>query len=240
MSRPPASEAERSAAEPGSRFDFGQIAEAYDRWYDTRAGRVYDLLERRAVSKALPPAEPGARLLDVGCGTGHWSAFFSKQGYAVTGIDITREMIGVARGKGIGQTSFEVADAHALPFEDGCFDVTAAITTLEFVRDAEAVLREMVRCTASPGGIVLLGVLNSLAAMNIKRRKAHKPPYADARFFCPEDIERLLEPHGSVQVRVTTFAPRWKAALFLAPLIDFIGRLRHGRRGAFIVGRVVR
>jgi len=43
----------------GSRFDFGTIAEAYDRWYGTRAGRTYDALEMRAVERLLPRPAPG-------------------------------------------------------------------------------------------------------------------------------------------------------------------------------------
>ena len=240
MSQLTASQIERFVDEPGSRSDFGQIAEAYDRWYDTPVGRVYDTLETRAVSKVLPLPEPGARLLDVGCGTGHWSAFFSAQGYEVTGVDIAPEMVAVARGKRIANACFQVADAHALPYDDGRFDVTAAMTTLEFVPHAEAVLSEMVRCTASPGGVLLLGVLNALATVNVERQEAGTPPYADARLFPPQEVEALLAPHGSVQINVTAFVPRRRAALCLAPLTDLLGHLLHSRRGAFIVGKVVR
>jgi len=227
-------------SERPNRFNFGGMARSYDDWYNTRLGRTYDALEKNALARMLPDPMNANRLLDVGCGTGHWSAFFSTRGFEVTGVDIAPEMIAVARGKRIANASFQVADAHALPFDDGRFDVTAAMTTLEFVRDAEAVLREMVRCTASPGGILLLGVLNALATVNIERQKAGTAPYAEARFFSPQELEALLAPYGSIQVHVTAFVPRQRAALFLAPLTDPLGRLLHRQRGALIVGRVVR
>jgi len=223
-----------------SRFEFGQIAETYDRWYETPVGRVYDALEKRAVARALPGPRPGARLLDVGCGSGHWSAFFSARGFVVTGVDIAPEMIAAARGKQIPNASFRVADAHALPFDDGRFDVAAAITTLEFARDTDAVVREMARCTARPGGTILLGVLNALATVNTERKKTGAPPYADAQFFSPRELEAMLAPYGDARVTVTTFVPRRTAALSLAPLTDLVGRLLHSRRGAFLVGRALR
>jgi len=232
--------ADRSMCGSAARFDFGPIAESYDRWYEMPVGRVYDALEKRAVARALPRPRPGARLLDVGSGTGHWSSFFSAHGFAVTGVDIAPEMVAVARGKRMANASFRVADAHALPFEEGQFDVTAAITTLEFVRDAEAVVREMARCTTNPGGALLLGVLNARATVNTERQEAGTPPYGDARLFSPGEVEALLAPHGDVRVDVTTFVPRRTPALFLAPLTDLLGRLRRSRHGAFIVGRARR
>jgi len=235
-----ASSTDGGAAErPNSRFDFGLMAETYDLWYEKPVGRVFDAIEKRAVSRVLPGPRPGARLLDVGCGTGHWSAFFSSRGYAVTGVDIAPEMVAFARRKQIAGASFEVADAHELPFGAGRFDVTAAVTTLEFVRQAEAVLREMVRCTRSPGGMVLVGVLNALAAVNIERQDAGQAPYAGARLFSPGEVEALLEPHGRVKVCVAGFVPRRRAVLFLAPLADLLGRVFRSQRGAFIVGRAV-
>ncbi len=186
----------------------------------------------------LPRPAPGLRLLDVGCGTGHWSAFFGVRGFKVTGVDIAPEMVAVARKRRIADAAFRLADAHSLPFADGQFDVTAAITTLECVRDAEAVVQEMVRCTRRPGGYMMLGVLNALAALNAERKAAGAPPYAAARLFSPEEVKALLAPYGEPRVAVAAFVPRIATALSLAPLTDFAGRFLRSRRGAFIVGMV--
>lgn len=221
-----------------SRFDFGSIAEAYDSWYDTPQGMAYDIAEKRAVDRFVPRAMAGASLLEVGCGTGHWSAFFGEHGYRVTGVDLAPEMIAVARAKGIRNASFEVADAHALPFDDGQFHVAAAITTLEFVDDAETVLKEMARCTAQPGGALIVGVLNSLAPLNAARKANREPPYAEARLFSPQELTTALSPYGRPDVTVAAFVPRTDAALPFAPLAEFWGRLLRNQRGAFIVGQV--
>ena len=229
----------QAVQQPGSRFDFGSIAETYDRWYDTRKGRAYDALEKRAIEKMLPRPPPGACLLEVGCGTGHWSAFFSAHGFSVTGVDVSPEMIAVAYAKHIVNAFFDVADAHALRFDEGKFDVTAAITTLEFVRDAEAVVREMARCTRRPGGALVVGALNALAPINRQRKKNAGLPYAQARLFTPSALYTLLARYGKTQIRVCAFVPAAPSLVGLAFLVEPVATALHLKDGAFIVGRVV-
>lgn len=219
-------------------FDFGVMADSYNSWYETPLGRTYDVLEKKAVARALATGSNGEHLLDVGCGTGHWSAFFSRRAFVVTGVDISPEMVEVARKKGIANASFEVADAHSLPFEDGRFDVAAAIATLEFVRDPEVVVREMARCTRRPGGAILVGVLNALAPVNRLRKAAGKSPYDGAQLLSPRELKEMLTPYGEVKVASTTFVPLSAALLRLAPLTDAIGRLFRLPHGAFVIGRV--
>ncbi|GAI58552.1 unnamed protein product, partial [marine sediment metagenome] len=92
-------------------FDFASLAKDYDLWYQTPEGKMYDQAEKSTVLKLLRPAKPGDRLLDVGCGTGHWSRVFADQGYEVTGIDICPEMSEVARSRDYPGCYFEIADA---------------------------------------------------------------------------------------------------------------------------------
>lgn len=218
---------------------FDRMADSYDSWYDTPAGRMYDALEKRAVERILPAAANGNRLLEIGCGTGHWSAFFSAQGFTVSGVDISPQMVAVARGKEIPDASFQVADAHALPFEDGSFHVSVAITALEFVRDAAVVMREMVRCTCRPGGVILVGVLNALSRLNRRRKAAGKPPYDSARLFSPREVKAMLSPYGEARAACSAFVPLSAWLLPVAPVTDAVGRLLRLRYGAFVVGRVI-
>jgi ubiquinone/menaquinone biosynthesis C-methylase UbiE len=176
--------------------------------------------------------------LEVGCGTGHWSRFFSEYGFEVIGVDISERMVNIVKSKNISDASFQLADGHSLPFPDETFDVTAAITTLEFVRDAEGVLREMVRCTRKPGGQLLVGVLNVLARLNRSRKKRPESPYTKARLFSPSQLKQLLEPFGRLAMVTAGFVPHQKLFLPLAPLIDTVGRFFHIPYGAFIAAEV--
>jgi len=218
-----------------SRFDFDRITGSYDSWYADRRGAMYDRLEKKLIANFLPTETEGKRLLEIGCGTGHWSRFFSQCGFEVTGLDISERMVNTALQKGIPNVSFYVADGHLLPFQDSTFDLTAAITTLEFVRDAEVVLQEMIRCTRKPGRIVL-GMLNRLSIVNQQRQRQNHPenPYASARLFSPVELKELLEPHGQVEVTVGGFVPTKSWLVLWAPWIDSIARMFGNQKGAFI------
>lgn len=221
-----------------TRFDFNSVADTYDKWYETAEGSIFDRLEKKAISKYLLRNVQGRKLLEIGCGTGHWSQFFSEFGFEVMGVDVSERMISKALEKKLQNTSFYIDDGHFLPFKDGVFDVTAAIVTLEFVRDAELVVREMVRCTRRPGGQLLIGVLNALARLNRKRKGNPGSPYVNARLFSPEQLEQLIEPYGQTHIAVSGFAPAQKWLLPLAPLTDLICRLLQLPYGVFIAAEV--
>jgi len=221
-----------------SLFDFDSIADKYDSWYENPEGAMYDRLEKKTLCRYLPRNPRAMKLLEVGCGTGHWSRLFSERGFKVTGVDDSERMIEIARRKNIPNASFLKADAHSLPFADDSFDVTAAIATLEFVRNPEKVVREMVRCTRKATGELLIGTLNALARLNRNRQQDPRSPYAKARLFSPEQLKELLEPYGSVRMITAGFVPMQRFFLPLSPLLDAAGRLLHSPRGSFIVAQV--
>jgi ubiquinone/menaquinone biosynthesis C-methylase UbiE len=223
-----------------STFDFETLADRYDQWYQTPEGAMYDRLERRAIARRLQRNGHGEGLLDVGCGTGHWARVFARGGFQVTGVDLSPRMIRTARQKGISGASFLVADAHQLPFETARFAVTVAITTLEFVRDQGAVLRDMIRCTRRPGGLLLVGVLNARAPINRRRKAEGQPTYKEARFFSLGELEALLAPFGQPRVTSVAWVPQTRVLLPAAPLTDAVGRWLHLPCGALLVGSVER
>lgn len=221
-----------------SRFDFGRIAHRYDAWYRTPRGAMYDRLERRAIAKLLLPVPNSGRLLEIGCGTGHWSEYFCNRGFDVTGVDISERMIAVARQKNVPGGTFEVADGERLPFVDGGFDVAAAITTLEFVANAARVVAEMARCVKKPGGMLIVGMLNRLSAYNQGKKRRAASMYASANLFSPDDMRDSLAPFGEPTILVAGFVPRWESLLWLSPLLERAGGLTGNEHGAFLAAKV--
>ncbi len=221
-----------------SKFDFDAIADGYDLLYNSAEGAMYDYLEKKSISKYLPKNAQRMKLLEIGCGTGHWSQFFSEYGFEVTGVDVSGHMIRAAQNKNVPNASFQIADGQSLPFGDGSFDVAAAITTLEFVDNAESVVQEMARCTRKPAGQLLIGVLNALAGFNRKREQDPESLYAKARLFSPRQLKRCLEPYGQTNIITAAFVPSRKWFLFLSPLIDTVGRLLRLPYGVCVAAEV--
>ncbi|KAK8199686.1 UbiE family methyltransferase [Phyllosticta capitalensis] len=108
----------------------------------------------------LPHLKPNFKILDVGCGPGSISttlAPYVPEGH-VTGVDYSPEAVAVgeqlAANAGVKNVSFQTADAFALPFADGTFDVVHAHQVVQHVADPVGLLREMRRVAKPDGGIV--------------------------------------------------------------------------------------
>ena len=113
----------------------------------TRPTRQY--LYRRANLLRAP------RVLDVGSGTGVVTEELAASTPGqVIGVDIDPAMVAFAQQRS-GRAEYRFGDAHALPFPDGRFDVTACHFVLLWCRDPGRAAQEMVRVTR-PGGAVLV------------------------------------------------------------------------------------
>jgi ubiquinone/menaquinone biosynthesis C-methylase UbiE len=103
-----------------------------------------------------------ARWLDVGCGTGAFTALIVDrcEPQRVAAVDPAQAQIDHAREKPVAaHADFRVADAQALPFDAGEFDVVAAALTLNFIPDRVKAMAEM-RRVARPGALIAAYVWN--------------------------------------------------------------------------------
>jgi SAM-dependent methyltransferase len=104
---------------------------------------------------------PGARLLDVGCGTGDDARLLAARvagGGRVVGIDASEAMISEARRRSEDQglsVEFQVGDACGLEFADGSFDGCRADRVFQHLADPRPALAEMVR-VACPGARIVV------------------------------------------------------------------------------------
>ena len=124
--------------------DFGQIAN-----YAARAAE--DFVFRTEI-------KPGARVLDVACGTGNSAIPAARQGGKVTGVDIATNLLEQARKRAAEegvQASFEEGDAEELPYPDQSFDVVISMFGAMFAPRPERVAAEFIR-VCRPGGLVAM------------------------------------------------------------------------------------
>ena len=97
---------------------------------------------------------PGDAVLDVACGTGNAAIPAARSGASVTGLDLTPEMLEVARRRAEGagvNIDWRAGDAEALPFDDRRFDVVLSTFGCMFAPRHEVVTDELAR-VLRPGG----------------------------------------------------------------------------------------
>lgn len=142
---------------------FRASADAYDR----HVGRYGTPLASALIGFA--GVEPGMRALDVGCGPGALTAALAEPlGTAsVRAADPSEPFVEACRARlpGVGVV---VAAAESLPFADGTFDAALSQLAVNFMRDAEAGVREMARVTR-PGGVVASCVWDYAGEMTLLR-----------------------------------------------------------------------
>lgn len=73
--------------------------------------------------------DPNSKILDLGCGPGHHSKLFKHKGFEVVGVDLSIEMIKIARREVKG-VDFKVMDILNLDFEEMTFDAVWASASL--------------------------------------------------------------------------------------------------------------
>jgi demethylmenaquinone methyltransferase/2-methoxy-6-polyprenyl-1,4-benzoquinol methylase len=138
---------------------FSRIAARYDLMNDLMSLGQVEGWRAAAVREMELPA--GARVLDVGTGTGALARHLARSGAEVVALDFSPDMLGVARGK-LAHAGCEdgvqgvLADALALPFADGTFHGASNAFVLRNVEDVKGALSEMHRVVRAGGKVVTL------------------------------------------------------------------------------------
>jgi SAM-dependent methyltransferase len=159
-----------AAGEPTRESDPRAGYRAWSDSYDEPGNPLIEL-EQPVVWSLLEQLPPG-RALDAACGTGRHARRLAELGHAVTGVDLTPEMLARARAHtppagaagpaGAGTLTFAEADLRALPFADGAFDLVVCGLALSHLDDLAAV-GELAR-VLRPGGRLVVSVLHPFQA----------------------------------------------------------------------------
>jgi demethylmenaquinone methyltransferase/2-methoxy-6-polyprenyl-1,4-benzoquinol methylase len=149
MSMPDTAVDETSLSETASRL-FAPIAPNYDRW-SALLSLGQDPRWRGELVKRLE-LPSGARVLDVAAGTGLITRLLEARGYEVVALDLSAEMLNVARRHGAPAV---LAAAEELPFPDATFDGLTFGYLLRYVTEPLKTMRELSR-VVRPGGAIAM------------------------------------------------------------------------------------
>lgn len=222
---------------------FDDSARDYDSWCKTPIGSYVDFLEKQLIDEVSMP-KSGEVAIDLGCGTGIYSIWLAEKGLTVTGVDISNEMLNVAREKSEAKNlsiHYKQSNLHHLPFEDNTFDLAVCNIVLEFVSSPELVIAEGLR-VLKKGGRLVVGMIgkDSEWARTYQERGKQKGDsvFANARFFSSKDIKQF----SAMEPSILRFGLYITAANFkdkkTANLIEEEGRALSQEEGAgFIVSR---
>lgn len=136
-------------------------AEDWERWTRTPGHDHHFARYNWPAFAGLLPA-PGRATLDLGCGEGRGGVLLRGLGHTVTGADVAAPLAEMARATGAYER-VDVADATALPFADGSFDLVVAFMSLQDMDDAAGALREASR-VLGPGGRLAAAFVHPFAS----------------------------------------------------------------------------
>lgn len=177
-------------------FEEKQVAQEYDVYYEGDLGKQIDEIEKQAIESLVKSVVPG-KMLEIGCGTGHWTRFFVEKGFQVTATDVSEPMLEQARKKDLPVDELMYASVFDLPFESNSFDQVAVITALEFCGDIPRGLEEMKR-VLKPGGWLIAGCLNADSVPG--QNRTNDPVFKHGDFMTKELLTTRLASFGKPQV----------------------------------------
>lgn len=130
---------------------YDDLADSYDAKLEVWQYRAPE----DAAALLAPFLVPGARVLDVGCGTGLLAGVLRKRAdVSVDGIDISAASLAKARARGLyGSLLQHDLQQQPLPVPDDSYDVAVSIGVLTYIADAGALLRDLCRAVRS-GGVI--------------------------------------------------------------------------------------
>ena len=198
MTEPEPGGSRRSAAEPSP---------DHQHWFEPIAAHLGDAYLRYSFTKGTLQEvdhlvgalglQPGARVLDVGCGPGRHAHELARRGIIVHGIDISREFVEIARRDAPAGATFERVDARDVQF-DAEFDAVLCLCQGAFGLmtaggDDERVVAAMARALR-PGGRLALSAFSAYYAV-----KYHTAAEFDADLGVSHEATEVRNPAGEAK-----------------------------------------
>ena len=185
-----------------------ELRAAHDVLAEFYAVRLADALDRMPAERAVLglfcdltlAAGLGTSVADVGCGTGRLEPYLAARGLSPRGVDLSPEMIRVARRDHPG-FAFDVADLRSLPFEDASLAGVICWYSLMFLAppDRPAAFSELARAV-KPGGYLVTAFKAGDSQVRRGGRSTGLGVEFDVYWLSPQEMERRMADAGFATV----------------------------------------
>lgn len=188
-------------------LDADAVRAAYRRWvgvYDAVFGSFSVWGRRAAVT--MVNRLPGARVLEVGVGTGLALPHYTPD-KRVVGIDLSADMLGRARARAAGLPTVEALhemDAEAMAFPDASFDISVAMFVASVVPNPRRLMAEMRRVTRPGGELLFVNHLGAERGLRWWLEKAAAPASRALGWHTDFRLDVLLSPE---EIAAATLRP---------------------------------
>jgi len=172
---------------------FGKIAQKYtDEYFNDDSDFPH-------IARFLKDVKPGGRILDLACGPGMLTKHLLEEGFQAEGIDLSAEMIDIARLK-VPQAKFRVMDMRRLDYPDDHFDGLLITYGLIYIPSSglPATLKEFSRVLKPHGSIFMINQEGDTDHVEAEPMKPDEKLYVN--FFSAESLEASL---GAAGFKVT-------------------------------------
>jgi ubiquinone/menaquinone biosynthesis C-methylase UbiE len=170
-----------------------RVAGQWVEWARAPDHDSYWRFHRDAFLPLVPP--PGELTLDVGCGEGRLARDLKALGHRVVALDASPTMLAAARAAD-PKGDYRVADAAALPFDDGVADAAVAFMSLQDVDDMPGAVREIAR-VLRPGGRFCMAVVHPINSAGAFESDDDNAPFRiEGSYFESRSYAQPLERGG--------------------------------------------
>ena len=230
------SAANRAGADKQAIADaFGKAAKKYD-----QAAAFQRQVGHHLLSYLPPLHAAGSKVLDVGCGTGYFSAQLAERGFEVCAADLSAPMLEQAAQRCGDRVSYLLADAEHLPLADDQFDVAFSSLALQWCDDLSVPLREL-RRVVKPGGRIVFSTLAEGSLQELVQAWQQVDQYQHVNDFLSQKTIKLALAQAGCQTSHLEFLPitmYYNAAVELMKDLKGIGATHlHQGRKAGLAGR---
>ena len=189
---------------------YGRAAKNYDKFWD------FYIVPSYSKTLARVDLQKGSKILDLGCGTGALLKILEDRfpSSELTGIDLTEEMLAVAKQKLSDNVELLLGSASNLPFDSESFDWVIMSNVIGHLADKKTALKEIHRVLKNPGKIVITDWTRDFQTMNLVHFYTKLINYSQYRSLKTVELENLLDECGFNHLYTERYKINWFWGLY--------------------------